>query len=140
MNNKIFNENGHITEYGKETLDQILGKELDVLMNSAESVQELQTLKAVFAKYMGDKISERIAKISEAEPLDAMGDGKFLSYMMKKHGAGCFQTGYMGMSPREMARFDKIVFAIRESIQSAMNAAEFVKPVYPHWGFDRKVF
>lgn len=140
MSNKIFNENGHLNEYGKETLDQFLGKELDILLNSVDSVQELQILKAVLVKYVGDKISDRTIRVSEPDPVDTMSDEEFLPYMMKKHGVGCFQEGYVGMSPREMARFDKIVFAIRESIQSAMRAAEFVEPVYPHWGFDRKVF
>lgn len=59
---KIYNDNGHINEYGKNCLDMFLGKELDTLMNSAESVQELYTLKSVLAKYLGDKISERITK------------------------------------------------------------------------------
>lgn len=59
---KIYNDNGHINEYGKNCLDMFLGKELDTLMNSAGSVQELYTLKSVLAKYLGDKISERITK------------------------------------------------------------------------------
>ena len=64
---KIYSENGQVNEYGKECLDMFLGKELDTLMNSVESVQELYTLKAVLAKYMGDKISDRIANKKDSK-------------------------------------------------------------------------
>lgn len=64
---KIYNENGHLNDYGKDTLNAFLGKEIDILMNSEETVQEIQTLKAVLTKYVGDKISERIRKLESKE-------------------------------------------------------------------------
>ena len=60
---KLFNENGHLNEYGKNCLDMFLGKEIGILMNSADSVQELRALKAVLSKYLGDKISDRMNKL-----------------------------------------------------------------------------
>ena len=60
---KLFNENGHLNEYGKQCLDMFLGKELSTLMNSADTVQELQTLKAVLTKYVGDKLADRMNKV-----------------------------------------------------------------------------
>lgn len=59
---KLFKENGLLSEYGQNCLDMFLGKELDTLMNSADTVAELNTLKCVLSKYVGDKVSERIAK------------------------------------------------------------------------------
>lgn len=62
---KLFKENGLLSEYGQNCLDMFLGKELNILMNSAETHAELNTLKCVLSKYLGDKISDRIAKVEK---------------------------------------------------------------------------
>jgi hypothetical protein len=64
---KIYNENGHLNEYGKNVLDEYLGKELHILMNSETTAQELMTLKSILTKYVGDKLSERMFKVKSTE-------------------------------------------------------------------------
>jgi hypothetical protein len=65
---KLFNENGHLTEYGKSCLDMFLGKEISNIMNTEDTVQGLQTLKAAIGKYVGDRFSERAAALRADEP------------------------------------------------------------------------
>ena len=60
---KIYSENGLLNDKGKIVLGMFLEHEIENLMNSEESVQELLVLKAVLTKYVGDKISERITKL-----------------------------------------------------------------------------
>lgn len=146
---KLFSENGFLNVYGKETFDQFLGKELDTLLNSCENVQELQLMKAIISKYVGDKVAERVHKSlaqevkavvqsSTDDLLDLMLDEEFLAFVSKKYGHSIFaKANWGGVTPKEYERLNKITQTIRDAL---ITQFKDVQPVYPQHIAGRKVF
>lgn len=51
---KIFNENSFLNEYGEDTFKMFLDKEVRILLNSAESMGELEVIQGLIIKRIKD--------------------------------------------------------------------------------------
>ena len=62
---KLYGENGLLNLYGKTAMDALLSEGIEMVLDTAKTEQELLTLKGVLAKYLGDKVSDRLAKVKK---------------------------------------------------------------------------
>lgn len=107
--NKMFKENGFLSEEGKKVL-QPLHDELTELFSNPEvrnmSVSELRVLGANLAKAVGDLTSEAIlARNQMSAKLAAMSDEQFEAYLKARYGEGWM---FQSLTPEELERAPRL--------------------------------
>jgi len=139
---KMFTGNGLFTAYGKEVFDKLLSRNVNELLDDCDSEQEILTMKAALAKYVGDIVSERLqqklVEVAQPDPIDEMAEHDFLVHIMTKYAPACFSDDYSAMTPRERARYSDIIKRMREMIMQSLSV--YIDPVYTTSTSDRKAF
>ncbi len=100
--NKLFSENGQLTEHGQNVFDQQLGG-LEKLLNHATNEAELRIIGCLIASYAGNLVSKRVLDYSAPDSFWKMSDEDFMAYLVKEHESPLFT-----MSKAECDRYAPI--------------------------------
>jgi len=65
MGDKLFKQNGFLTERGEETFKAFLDKEVEILLNNAESESELRIIGSLIANRVGNMVADRVTALNK---------------------------------------------------------------------------
>ena len=103
---KWFKENGVLSQEGERAFIEIRD-EVDNFLDQDEvqdmSISELQTLGSCIAKFVADRIHNKISHRHQVtNKLEAMTDDEFYDYLKEKYGEHIWQ--FCTLTPEELAR------------------------------------
>lgn len=61
MSDKLFKQNGFLSEEGEQTLKSFLDTELNILLNQAKSESELRLIGSIISNRVGNMVADRVA-------------------------------------------------------------------------------
>lgn len=112
---KLFTESGFLSQYGKETFEQSLDKEIKAILNTATSEEELRLLGSLISNRVGNMVADCIvARKQKANQFQSMTDEQFESYLKTKYGD---RWMLVSLTPEE---FERCPVPSKEEINKVM--------------------
>ena len=85
--NKLYKENGFLSEYGKGNFEKYLDKEVKMLLKTGDSENEINLIGSLIMKRIGDLIFDQIQSKKKIDnKFKYMNDKEFELYLASKYG------------------------------------------------------
>jgi hypothetical protein len=65
MNDKLFKQNGFLSEFGEEAFQDYLDQRVHFLLNTAESESELRLIGSLIMNRVGNMIADRVTALNK---------------------------------------------------------------------------